>query len=44
MWLQTASESSANVRFVGPHTMVAHDLEYKFSALAASTQRAGRVE
>jgi len=44
MWLQTASESSANVRFVGPHTMVAHDLEYKFSELAASAQRAGRVE
>ncbi len=44
MWLQTASESSANVRFVGPHKMVAHDLEYKFSDLAASTQRAGRVQ
>ena len=35
MWLQTASESTANVRFVGPHTMVAHDVEYKFSELAA---------
>jgi len=44
MWLQTASESYANVRFVGPHTMVAHDLEYKFNELAASTQKPSRVE
>jgi len=36
MWLQTSSESTANVRFVGPHTMVAHDVDYKFSELAAS--------
>jgi hypothetical protein len=36
MWLQTASESTANVRFVGPHTMVARDVEYKFSDLAAN--------
>ena len=36
MWLQTASESTANVRFVGPHTMVARDVEYKFSELTAS--------
>ena len=35
MWLQTASESTANVRFVGQHTMVARDLEYKFNELAA---------
>ena len=35
MWLQTSSESTANVRFVGPHTMVAHDVDYKFSELAA---------
>jgi hypothetical protein len=35
MWLQTASESTANVRFVGPHTMVSRDLEYKMSELAA---------
>jgi hypothetical protein len=35
MWLQTASESTANVRFVGPYTMVSHDVEYKFSELAA---------
>jgi hypothetical protein len=37
MWLQTASESTANVRFVGPHTMVARDVEYKFTDLAATT-------
>jgi len=36
MWLQTASESTANVRFVGPHTMVARDVEYKITELAAS--------
>ena len=35
MWLQTSSESTANVRFVGPHTMVAHDVDYRFSELAA---------
>jgi len=39
MWLQTASESTANVRFVGPHTMVARDVEYKFSELIASRGR-----
>jgi hypothetical protein len=35
MWLQTASESTANVRFVGPHTMVSRGVEYKISELAA---------
>lgn len=35
MWLQTASESTANVRFVGPYTMVSHDVEYKLGELAA---------
>lgn len=35
MWLQTASESTANVRFVGRHTMVGHDVEYSFNELAA---------
>lgn len=38
MWLQTASESTANVRFVGQHTMVARDLDYKFSDLAADVR------
>jgi hypothetical protein len=39
MWLQTASESTANVRFVGPHTMVTRDVEYKFSELTARLGR-----
>jgi hypothetical protein len=39
MWLQTASESTANVRFVGPHTMVSRDVEYKISELAAAAGR-----
>lgn len=38
MWLQTASESTANVRFVGPHTMVARDVEYGFNELAANSE------
>jgi hypothetical protein len=42
MWLQTASESTANVRFVGPHTMVSRDVEYKFNELTAQADRAGR--
>lgn len=42
MWLQTASESTANVRFVGPHTMVARDVEYKFSDLAANLKSPSR--
>jgi len=37
MWLQTAAESTANVRFVGPYTMVSHDVEYKFSELVAAS-------
>ena len=41
MWLQTSSESTANVRFVGPHTMVAHDVDYKFNELAAGVGAPG---
>ena len=36
MWLQTASESTADVRFVGRHTMLARDVEYKVGELAAA--------
>jgi hypothetical protein len=36
MWLQTASEATANVRMLGPHTMVAHDVSYKISELVAA--------
>jgi hypothetical protein len=36
MWLQTRSESSAEVRFMGRHTMLSRDVEYSMSTLAAS--------
>jgi hypothetical protein len=36
MWLQTSSESSAEVRFLGRHTMLSRDVEYSMSTLAAS--------
>lgn len=36
MWLQTGSESKANVRFVGPFTMVSKDVEYKLSDVGGS--------
>lgn len=36
MWLQTSSESSADVRFLGHHTMLSRDVEYSMSTLAAS--------
>ena len=39
MWLQTSSESTANVRLLGPHTIVSRDLEYRFSELAAAGGR-----
>jgi outer membrane lipoprotein-sorting protein len=39
MWLQTSSESTANVRLFGPHTVVSRDLEYSFSELAAADKR-----
>jgi hypothetical protein len=39
MWLQTASEASANVRILGRSTMVSHDVSYKLNetVVAAST-------
>jgi Outer membrane lipoprotein-sorting protein len=37
MWLQTASESTADVRLLGRHTILARDVEYKMSELAAAT-------
>ncbi len=36
MWLQTSSESSAEVRFLGRHTMLSRDVEYSMSTLTAS--------
>jgi len=38
MWLQTASESTADVRFIGRHTMVSHDVEYNISEQVAVTR------
>jgi hypothetical protein len=42
MWLQTSSESSADVRFLGRHTMLSRDVEYTMSTLAASAGVAPR--
>jgi hypothetical protein len=40
MWLQTSSESTADVRFLGEHTMITRDVDYKFSELTtAATTR-----
>jgi hypothetical protein len=36
MWLQTASESTAKVRFLGQHTMVTRDVDYKFNELSTA--------
>jgi len=40
MWLQTSSESTAEVRFLGRHTMLSRDVEYSLSTLAASAGEA----
>jgi hypothetical protein len=37
MWLQTASEATANVRLLGHYTMVARDVKYTMSEVAAAT-------
>ena len=36
MWLQTASESTADVRFLGRHTMLSQDIRYQVSEVVAS--------
>jgi hypothetical protein len=36
MWLQIGSESTANVRIVGPHTMVSRDVDYEMSDTVSS--------
>lgn len=36
MWLQTALRSTADVRLLGEHTLVAHDVEYKVGEMEAS--------
>lgn len=42
MWLQTTLFSTADVRLLGPHTMVSHDVEYRVGEIAASTGRTVR--
>ena len=36
MWLQTASESTADVRFLGRHTMLSQDVKYQVSEVVAT--------
>ncbi len=36
MWLQTALRSTANVRLLGEHTLVSHDVEYTVGELEAA--------
>ncbi len=36
MWLQTASESTADVRFLGRHTMLSQDVRYQVGDVVAS--------
>jgi hypothetical protein len=40
MWLQTASESTAEVRFLGRHTMLSRDVKYQMSEVVASAAAA----
>ena len=46
MWLQTASEASANVRILGRSTMVSQDVRYKLNELiiTASTSPGGNFQ
>jgi hypothetical protein len=37
MWLQTGSESRANVRLLGPYKMISHDVEYQIGEPAAGS-------
>jgi hypothetical protein len=41
MWLQTASESTADVRFLGRHTMLSRDVRYQVSELVDSAVQPG---
>jgi hypothetical protein len=40
MWLQTASESTADVRFLGRHTMLSRDVTYQVSEIVARSSSA----
>lgn len=44
MWLQTASESKANVRFVGRYTMFSKDVEYTLIKAGESTPTSLRAQ
>ena len=43
MWLQTASESTAEVRLLGQHTMLSRDVEYKIPETVAAVATAEQV-
>ncbi len=42
MWLQTAFLSTADVRLIGPHTMVSRDVEYRMGEIEAALRKTGR--
>lgn len=42
MWLQTALRSTANVRLLGEHTLVSHDVEYKIGEMEAAARPIAR--
>jgi hypothetical protein len=39
MWLQTALFSTADVRLLGPHAMVSHDVDYRIGEITASARK-----
>lgn len=43
MWLQTASESTAEVRLLGRHTMLSRDVEYKILETVAAVGHAAQI-
>jgi negative regulator of sigma E activity len=43
MWLQTASESTAEVRLLGRHSMLSRDVEYKIPETVAATGSAAQI-
>jgi len=43
MWLQTASESTADVRLLGRYTMLSRDVEYKILETAVATGDAAQI-
>jgi hypothetical protein len=38
MWLQTGFQSTADVRLLGPHTMVSRDVEYRMDEIEATVR------